>query len=164
MKKLPPDQKLAPDQKLEPKQKLPRVLYVEDNEDNWRVTELRVSRSYDLVHARTDREACAILRQPGKLYAILMDIELGGSLLNGIQLTQLIRGKLPQRLIPDYARDVPRSAVPVLFVTAYGDVYPRSELLAAGADDVLAKPVDFTRLNLTLARLYINRVLDRGQS
>ena len=52
----------------------PRVLYVEDNDDNWRVAELRVSRSYNLVHAGTDRIACDMLCQPGKLYAVLMDI------------------------------------------------------------------------------------------
>jgi CheY-like chemotaxis protein len=141
-----------------------RVLYVEDNDDNWRVTQLRLSRSYDLVRARTDRDACAVLAQSGKLYAILMDIELSGSRLNGIELTKLIRGKLELASLPDFARNIPRSNVPVLFVTAYDNVYPRADLLAAGADDVLAKPVDFTRLNLTLANLYIDRVLARSSS
>jgi DNA-binding response OmpR family regulator len=51
--------------------------------------------------------------------------------------------------------------VPVLFVTAYGDAYPRSDLLACGADDVLGKPINFTKMNLALANLYINRVLER---
>jgi CheY-like chemotaxis protein len=141
--------------------KLPLVLYVEDNDDNWHVTELRLGRSYDLVRAKTDREACRILAQPHKLYAILMDVELGGSQLNGIQLTKLIRGALGDRELPDYARSVPLLEVPVLFVTAYGDAYPRSDLLACGADDVLGKPINFTKMNLALANLYINRVLER---
>ncbi|HEY6560707.1 MAG TPA: response regulator [Polyangiaceae bacterium] len=143
---------------------LPRILYVEDNDDNWRVIQLRLSRSYSLVRAATDREACEILSQPGKLYAILMDIELSGSQLNGISLTKLIRGTLPAASLPPYARRVPVSKVPVLFVTAYGNAYRHADLIAAGADDVLAKPVDFTRLNLALANLYIRRVLVRGTS
>jgi CheY-like chemotaxis protein len=143
-----------------PKKLLP-VLYVEDNDDNWHVTELRLSRSYDLVRAKTDREACKILAQPIKLYAILMDVELGGSQLNGIQLTKLIRGKLARSTLPDYAQSVPLLEVPVLFVTAYGNAYPRSDLLACGADDVLSKPINFTQMNVALANLYINRVLER---
>jgi CheY-like chemotaxis protein len=146
--------------KEQPK-KLRPVLYVEDNDDNWNVTELRLGRSYDLVRAKSDREACQILARPGKLYAILMDIELGGSQLNGIQLTKLIRGTMPASELPEYARNVPLLQVPVLFVTAYGDAYPRADLLACGADDVLGKPVDFTKMNLALANLYINRVLVR---
>ena len=143
---------------------LPRVLYVEDNDDNWRVTDLRLSRSYELVRAKSDRAACEFLSQRAKLYAILMDVELGGSQLNGVQLTRLIRGKLSPVTLPEYARKVPVLDVPVIFVTAYANIYPRSELIAAGAGDVLAKPVDFTRLNLALANLYINRVLVRNGS
>jgi CheY-like chemotaxis protein len=141
--------------------KRPPVLYVEDNDDNWHVTELRLGRSYDLVRAKTDREACKILAEPRDLYAILMDVELSGSRLNGIQLTQLIRGTLPDSALPEYARKVPLLEVPVLFVTAYGNAYPRSDLLACGADDVLGKPVNFTQMNLALANLYVNRVLVR---
>jgi CheY-like chemotaxis protein len=143
-----------------PKKLMP-LLYVEDNDDNWHVTELRLSRSYDLVRAKTDREACAILAQATNLYAILMDVELGGSRLNGIQLTKLIRGTLPRAELPEYAQKVPLLEVPVLFVTAYGNAYPRAELLACGADDVLSKPINFTQMNVALANLYINRVLVR---
>jgi CheY-like chemotaxis protein len=141
--------------------KLMRILYVEDNDDNWHVTELRLSRSYDLVRAKTDREACAILAQPQKLYAILMDVELGGSRLNGIQLTKLIRGTLLGSELPEYAQKVPLLQVPVLFVTAYGNAYRRADLLACGADNVLSKPINFTQINVALANLYINRVLER---
>jgi len=145
----------------ETSRKLPRVLYVEDNDDNWHVTELRLGRLYDLVRAKTDREACDILAEPAKLYAILMDIELGGSQLNGIQLTKLLRGKLQGADLPDYAHKVPVVDAPLLFVTAYGNAYSREDLLACGADGVLLKPVNFTKLNVALANLYANRVLAR---
>jgi CheY-like chemotaxis protein len=141
---------------------LPRILYVEDNDENWDVIELRLSRSYSLLRAATDRAACEILAMPDKLGAILMDIELAGSQLNGIQLTKLIRGTLPAGSRPDYALTTPILKVPVLFVTAYGTAYRRAELLAAGADDVLAKPVDFAQLTRALTNFHINRVLERG--
>jgi CheY-like chemotaxis protein len=140
----------------------PRVLYVEDNDENWHVTELRLGRSYELLRAANDRSACDLLSQPGKFYAILMDIELRGSQLNGIDLTKLIRGTLPVARRPIYARNVPKLDVPVFFVTAHGGTaYSHEDLLAVGANDVLAKPIDFTRLNLALTSLYINRVLTR---
>jgi CheY-like chemotaxis protein len=141
----------------------PVVLYVEDNDDNWHVTELRLGRSYQLLRAATDRAACEIFKQQSNFYAILMDIELGGSQLNGIQLTKLIRGKLSRADLPEYARYVPQIDAPLLFVTAYGNAYDRKDLLAAGADDVLLKPVEFTRMNLALANLHIHRVLDHKQ-
>ena len=146
---------------MPPSSKLPLLLYVEDNDDNWHVTELRLGRSYRLVRAKTDREACAILQRPDELYAILMDIELGGSQLNGIQLTKLIRGKLPRESLPEYAKHVPLSQVPVFFVTAYGNAYPHDDLMACGVDDVLLKPINFTRMTVALTNLYVNRVLVR---
>jgi CheY-like chemotaxis protein len=141
---------------------LPRLLYVEDNDENWHVTELRLGRSYELLRAANDRTACEILSQPGNLYAILMDIELRGSQLNGIELTKLIRGTLPAAKCPIYARSVPLLDVPVFFVTAHGGTaYSHDHLIAVGADDVLPKPIDFTRMNLALTSLYLNRVFTR---
>ena len=68
------------------------VLYVEDEESNRKVAQLRLGRTYDLLLATNDREACEILATQGSaLYAVLMDIELKGSTLSGIQLTQLLQ-------------------------------------------------------------------------
>ena len=133
------------------------LLYVEDNDDNWEVVKLRMNRTYELTRAATDREACAIFAQMDKFYAVLMDIELSGSRLNGIQLIQLLRGTLPQEERPAYAQSLPVSSLPVLFVTAYGTAYSMQQLMAAGADGVLLKPVDFTRLSLALTNCHLNR-------
>jgi CheY-like chemotaxis protein len=142
-------------------QRLTPLLYVEDNDDNWEVVKLRLSRSYALVRASSDREACAAFADAAKFSAVLMDIELAGSRLNGIQLTRLLRGTLPQSERPDYARQLPTSNVPVIFVTAYGSAYKEQDLLGAGADYVLSKPVDFTKLSLALTSLYLNRATAR---
>src|SRR5690349_17818615 len=83
------------------------LLYVEDDDDNWRVAQLRLSDGYELIRARNSAEACKALEYRGsELSAILMDIELRGSDLDGVQLTQLVRGKIPRSKLPGYARGV----------------------------------------------------------
>jgi CheY-like chemotaxis protein len=138
-------------------QRLLPLLYVEDNDDNWEVVKLRMNRTYDITRAANDREACAELVRAKEFYAVLMDIELSGSRLNGIQLTRLLRGTLPQAERPRYAENLPVSSVPILFVTAYGSAYSQKELLEAGGDGVLLKPVDFTKLSLALTNCHLNR-------
>ena len=49
------------------------VLYVEDEPSNWEVTELRLRKKFKLLWARTDEEACALVRQYGpQLYAVFV--------------------------------------------------------------------------------------------
>ncbi len=135
------------------------VLYVEDDADNRNVATYRLEKKYELVCASNDREACALLEARGnELALILMDIELRGARLNGIELTRLIRGRVDRASVPDYARRVPVLTTPILFVTAYGDRYRSPELLAAGGDEVIAKPVDFVALHTAMARLYLQRI------
>jgi CheY-like chemotaxis protein len=146
----------------EAKRLLP-VLYVEDNDQNWEIVQQRLSRSYALARAKNDREACAALANANAFYAVLMDIELAGSRIDGIKLTRLLRGTLPAHELPEYARTVPVSTVPVLFMTAFGSAYTREALRSAGADDVLLKPVDFTKLSLALANIHLNRISERSK-
>jgi CheY-like chemotaxis protein len=134
------------------------VLYVEDDEDNRQVASFRLEKKYKLVFATTDREACeSFIKYGSELSLILMDIELRGSSLNGLDLTRLIRGHLDSSKIPPFAAAVPRLETPVIFVTAYGQLYRRSELLAAGADEIIQKPVDFVELHTAMARAYLRR-------
>jgi CheY-like chemotaxis protein len=135
------------------------VLCVEDEPDNRQVVSARLARNCDLVVAADDREACqALLEHGSKLSIILMDIELKGSLLNGVDLTRLLRGKLSRTQVPDFAAAVPQLDTPVLFVTAYGQRYRRSELLMAGADEIIQKPVDSVELHTAMTRVYLARL------
>ncbi len=128
----------------------PLLLYVEDEDDNWAVTELRLRGRYRLIRAADDQVACELVRQHGStLYAILMDIQLKGSKLDGIQLCRLFKGQLEGDL-PPYAQGCATPA-PIFFVTAYGNRYTEEELIAAGGTALITKPVDFVRLNLALA-------------
>ena len=146
--------KLAPEARDAAK---PMLLYVEDEEENWHVTQMRLRDRYHLVRAADDQEACRLAREVGhKLYAVLMDIQLKGSKLDGIQLCRLFKGKLPpeqRRDLPPYAVDIPELAAPLFFVTAYGARYQEDELKAAGATWLITKPVDFVRLTLALANV-----------
>jgi CheY-like chemotaxis protein len=137
------------------------VLYVEDQAENWEVTKLRLRGKYKLMWARTDQEACALVRNYGpSLYAILMDIQLQGSALDGLALTRLFRGKATGPL-PDYAQSIGSAVTcPIFFVTAYGNVYSPEEMTAAGGDSHVFKPVDFVKLNLLLAQTNTKRVME----
>ena len=135
------------------------ILYVEDDATNRRVAVARLDKTYDLVFAISDREACQALSNIHAVPSlILMDIELKGSRLNGIDLTKLVRGKLVGASLPDYAASVPTLTVPIIFVTAYGHLDRRSELFAAGADEVIQKPVDFVALHTAITRVYLRRL------
>jgi len=135
------------------------LLYVEDDESNWQVAELRLSRGYELIRASNSLEACKLLRERGAEFAaILMDIELRGSELNGVDLTMLIRGRTPEAPIPPYARELPPLLhTPLIFVTAHGAKYSEAQLVFAGGDKVISKPVDFGLLSVALTQLHLTR-------
>ncbi len=125
---------------------LPPVLYVEDEDDNWEVAQLLLGRQYELTRARNAREAVAALQGSAQFSAILMDIQLSGSFLDGIQITKLLRGTLPQDQRPPYANDFPSSHVPVIFLTAYTARYTEAALVAVGGNAMLTKPIDRDKL------------------
>lgn len=129
------------------------VLYVEDNPDNIETLQASLGNSFHLLFATNDREACNILVQQGKsISVILMDIELRDSAMNGIELTKLIRGVRSREDLPDYARQVPVLTIPIIFLTAYGNIYEKREVLRAGGSDFIEKPIDFLSLKLAIAK------------
>jgi CheY-like chemotaxis protein len=132
------------------------VLYVEDDDDSWEVAEFRLAPSYELQRAKTAEEACTAVRTRGACFdLVLMDIELRGSYLNGVELTELLRGTstLSERLLPAYARNLPALSTPLIYLTAHGRRYTTMQLTLSGADLVLPKPIDFAELETALRRL-----------
>ena len=135
------------------------ILYVEDDEDNWETARLNLHRRFRLLWARTSQEACQHLVEHGPdLSAILMDIELKGSDMDGIELTKMIRGRIDAASLPKYAKDVPRLDVPVLFVTAYGAKYSEEALRAVGGDRRIDKPVRFGELSIALETVDVQQL------
>jgi CheY-like chemotaxis protein len=136
----------------------PLVLYVEDDAVNQQIARARLGKKYEVLVASNDRDACKlVVEHHNNIILVLMDIELQGSQLNGIALTRLLRGKLPASERPLYSENVPCIDVPILFVTAYGQRFNQSELLEAGGDNVIAKPIDFVQLQTAMTRTYLNR-------
>ncbi len=130
------------------------ILYVEDDDTNWDVARRALQDHYKMVRARNAQEAAQAVSTQ-EFVLILMDIELAGSDLNGIELTQLLRGQRLSRQLPGYALKVKATDTPIVFVSAYQARYRKEDLLAAGGDDFAPKPVDFTRLSLVMARLMV---------
>ncbi len=133
-----------------------KILYVEDEDPNWEVPELALPGIFQWRRARDAREALTLLRDT-HYDLILMDIQLGGSDMNGIDICGALTGRSTGAL-PDFAQGV-RTDAPIVFVTAYSGLYAREELLAHGAKELVAKPVDFPHLLLVISRLMVEGVL-----
>ncbi len=135
-----------------------RILYVEDDDANWRVTERYLRSKYELRRGRNSREAFELLGKE-EFQLVLLDIELAGSDLDGIGICRVLRGLEP--MPPGFTRpDWLDEGVPIVFVTAYAARYPREELLGLGGNEVVTKPVDYTRLLLVSSRLMVQKLHD----
>jgi CheY-like chemotaxis protein len=134
------------------------VLYVEDDKI---IAEMVMSRmeTFEILWAKSSQEACKlIIEHQDKLDVILMDIMLQGSDLDGIQLTKLIRGKPISKAVPDYAANLPKLSLPIIFVSAYGDKYSEDVLKQAGGNTIVSKPIDFAKLNLALTQIHLQNL------
>ena len=127
---------------------LAKILYVEDEDANWQVTELHLRGKYRLKRAKNSTEALALFSRE-RFDLVLLDIQLSGSELDGIGICKAIRRRAPAGM------ESSRRDPPIVFVTAYAARYDKQELLDAGGDDVVTKPVDYTRLLLVSSRLLI---------
>lgn len=141
----------------------PLVLYVEDDADTFRLAQLRLQQRYEVINASTDLEAAQLLARHGdNLYAVLLDVELQGSQLDGLALVRAIRGMPPTMPQPSYAKQIPvLPHTPLIVMTAYVTKYSEADVKALGANHFLTKPIDFTRLSLALAQANIQSVMAR---
>jgi CheY-like chemotaxis protein len=137
--------------------KLIRLLYVEDEDVNWEVSALNLSSRYSLTRAKTAEETFSILKTE-KFHAIMMDIQLANSALDGLAITRILKGKEPAVKIPPFAQGIQGHDTPIIVVTAYSARYPREEILSYGADELITKPINFTHLALSLSRCLTKHV------
>lgn len=146
----------------EPDQR-PVVVYVEDDADTFKIAALRLQSKYRLIWAQNDQEAADLIAfHAHELFAVLMDIELQGSVLDGLDLTRLLRGMPVNKQLRPYAKKLPvLRKVPVIVLTAYTARYTEADAHAVGATHFATKPIDFTRLNLALAQANIAALMRR---
>lgn len=105
----------------------PRILIVEDNEDNrLLMRELLGSRGYDVVAAEDADEAERVIAQhfPD---LILLDVVMPGR--SGYELCHKLKADPQTRLIP------------VVIITGLSDRHDRVQGIEAGADEFLSKPI-----------------------
>ena len=133
--------------------RLAKILYVEDEDPNWDVTELHLRGKYELKRARNSTETFTLLARE-EFDLILLDIQLGGSEYNGIEMCKIIKRRAGTSLPPG-TMALRCAHIPIVFVTAYASRYDKATLMQAGADEVVTKPVDYTRLLLVSSRLAV---------
>ena len=134
------------------------VLYVDVDEQSHELASENLRPSYRVMRAGGDREACELLRTYGNdLVAVLLDVDLPGSVLDGILLTRILRGKVPNAALPPFARQMPQVDAPILLVTHRPDHYSETELRRYGGDGLLPKPVGIARVTLALTDWHLRR-------
>ena len=113
----------------------PKILYVEDNEMNFDIARAILDRTFRLDWAASSDQAIEKLASTD-YDLVLMDIELAGSAMSGIDLTQELRSGR-------FDREERRlSELPIIIVTAYTAAYSEAELLGLGANAMLYKPME----------------------
>lgn len=127
------------------------VLYVDIDDASFAETSERLRRAYKLIRATKDREACAAIRAHHEdLVAVLLDVDMPGSVLDGILLTRILRGRVPAMAVPPFARDLPSLDVPIVLVTSRSDSYADEDMRRYGGDRLMQKPLEIHKLTLVL--------------
>ena len=111
---------------------MPRILYVEDNDDNIYMLQSRLQRQgFEVLIARDGASGVEIARSE-RPDLILMD--LGLPILDGWQAARLLKA------------DSVTSGIPVIALSAHAMSGDRAQALDAGCDEYDVKPVEWSRL------------------
>jgi len=120
-----------------------KILYVEDNEDNFYMLSNRLKRrGYELI-AAPDGESGIALAKNAAPALILMDLSL--PVMDGWEATRRLKSASETRDIP------------IIALSAHSMAGDREKALAAGCDEFDTKPVDLPRLLEKIATLLARR-------
>lgn len=111
---------------------MPKILIVEDNDENWDMLSRRLERRGFEVTRAADGQAAVDEGSKGVHDLILMDVNL--PLIDGLEATRRIRASGA------------KPAVPIIALTAHALVGDRDKAMAAGVDDYHSKPVELPQL------------------
>jgi signal transduction histidine kinase/CheY-like chemotaxis protein len=119
-----------------------RVLLAEDNPVNARIAKRMLERlGHSVVHVPNGAEAVAAAEDT-TLDLILMDVQMPE--LDGLEATRRIRSR---------ESSCPRSALPIVALTAHAMSAAEEECYSAGMDGFLTKPLDVGRLDRVLTEV-----------
>lgn len=115
------------------------VLVIEDHATDRKLVSVVLKMDGHVVHERASAEGAvdAILSVEPDI--VLLDLRLPG--MDGLAFVRQLKANEATR------------HVPVVVVTAYPDAFPREELLAAGCDTYIIKPIDTRELPRQLEEL-----------
>jgi putative two-component system response regulator len=130
-----------------------KILVVEDDPQAIGILEpILISKGYSVTVARDGVEGVEKLRSHNP-DLVLLDIDMPR--LDGLSVCRAVKNEPSTRLIP------------VVMLTAFGDLENKIEALEAGADEFLNKPYNslelFTRINSLLRMRYLNAQLDNAE-
>ena len=118
---------------------MPRILYVEDNEDNIYMLRRRLAKhEYEMIVADDGAKGVAAAERE-RPALILMDLSL--PVLSGWDAARQLKASEATR------------AIPIIALSAHALDGEREKALAAGCDDFETKPVDLPRLLEKMQRL-----------
>lgn len=129
-----------------------RILVVDDEPQNLELMEaILQDAGYDVIRASGGEEALALAHET-RPDLIVLDLMMPG--LSGFEVCARVK------------MDPQTGGTPVLFVTALHQIADKERALAAGGDDFLTKPVQYTELLARVEALlkvrHLNRDLDRA--
>jgi CheY-like chemotaxis protein len=119
---------------------MPKILYVEDNEDNVALlkTWLELESDFEIIVATDGAQGAQLAAQEAP-DLVLMDLYL--PVMDGFEAIRLIKAN-------------PRSRhIPIVALSAHAMTEDRAKAYAAGCDDFETKPIVFIRLLATIRRL-----------
>lgn len=125
-----------------------RVLFVDDNEMNRKVVRSMLESAEVVMTEAEDAETGLSILDTSTFDVILMDLRMPG--MDGLTAIRRVR-----------ARNDDKARLPIIVVTADNGPDIRAQALAAGADDLLHKPVQMQMLFDAIGRA-INRSGERG--
>ena len=115
---------------------MPAILIVEDEAKMLRVLDLHLADEGFTTHAAPDAESGLKILNREKIDLVVTDFKLPG--MSGLEFLQAVK-KVD-------------AAMPVVVMTAYGDVETAVEVMKAGGSDYLLKPFPLAELSLVIRK------------
>ncbi len=119
-----------------------RVLIVEDNPANMKLTSLLVRNAGHTVLCAVDAETCLTVARADRPDLILMDVQLPG--MDGLAATAILK------------QDSSTAGIPVIALSALAMKADEERSRAAGCDAYIVKPAPYQELYATIDRLLVD--------